>query len=288
MHVSDSAARVLSGLLEARTGQQLTAERMWRIGTALAGLLRDHGLASVDELALRLIEPGNGDLANAAVEALLNNETYFFRDRNMFDALAQTVLPEIAAQARRKRHLRIWSVGCSTGQEALSLAMLLAEQRAKWAGWSTEIVASDVSQQVIEFARKGVYPQFQVQRGLSVLQMISHFEERPDGWQAEKSLLRQIRYEVHNVLEPRADSRPFDLILCRNVLLYFGRENRARAFARLADVLHPGGWLMLGGGESAAGLSDRLVPDEAAAGLYRRSDEQCDAQAFASIGRIAG
>lgn len=134
MQVSDSAARVLSGLLEARTGQQLTADRMWRIGTALSGLLRDHGLASVDELALRLIEPDCGNLANAAVDALLNNETYFFRDRNMFDVLAQTVLPEIASQARRKRHLQIWSVGCSTGQEAISLAMLLSEQRGKMGG----------------------------------------------------------------------------------------------------------------------------------------------------------
>ncbi|MGD9472334.1 MAG: protein-glutamate O-methyltransferase CheR [Novosphingobium sp.] len=288
MQVSDSAARVLSGLLEARTGQQLTADRMWRIGTALSGLLRDHGLASVDELALRLIEPDCGDLANAAVDALLNNETYFFRDRNMFDVLAQTVLPEIASQARRKRHLRIWSVGCSTGQEAISLAMLLSEQRGKWAGWSIEIVASDVSRQVIETARKGIYPQFQVQRGLSVLQMINHFEERPEGWQAEKALLRQIRYEVHNVLDPREDARAFDLVLCRNVLLYFGQENRARAFDRLADAMNPGGWLMLGGGESAAGLSDRLVADDAAAGLYRKSDEAGSAGANVVPARRAG
>ncbi|HEX4847983.1 MAG TPA: protein-glutamate O-methyltransferase CheR [Novosphingobium sp.] len=274
MNSDDFTARLVGELLNARTGQQLTRDRHWRIDTVLSGLMRSHGIASAKQLAQRLLLPNSQDLAAAVVEALLNNETYFFRDRAMFDQLAVKILPDLAERRSASRRLSIWSAGCSTGQEALSLAMIFAEQRARWAGWRIEIVGTDISGKAIAAARKASYSAFQVQRGLGVKQMLDHFSETPEGWQANPALLQPVRFAVHNVLEPAPAPGTFDLILCRNVLLYFDSANRSRALDRLADALSPDGFLMLGGGESAAGLSQRLAPCSETSGFLRRADTQ--------------
>ena len=177
MNVSDSSCRILAGLLEARTGQQLTMSRRWRLETALSSLLRERGISNLDELITILVMGKEPALASLVVEALLNNETYFFRDRVPFDSLQAKMLAELAEARKDKRTLRIWSAGCSTGQEAYSLAMLFAEQPLKWQGWNIEIVGTDVSGQAIRRAREGSYSQFEVQRGLGVTQMIRWFEE---------------------------------------------------------------------------------------------------------------
>ena len=190
MEVSDSNCRVLAGLLEARTGQQLTMSRRWRIETALSSLLRTRGIASLDALVALLVGGREPALAGEVVEALLNNETYFFRDRNPFDLLARDVLPVLAERRRAIRRLRLWSAGCSTGQEAYSLAMLFADDPATWRGWTIDILATDVSSRVIDRARTGVYTQFEVQRGLGIQQMIRWFGECDGGWRAADALRR--------------------------------------------------------------------------------------------------
>lgn len=270
MSVSDSSSRILAQLLEARTGQQLTESRRWRIESALSGLVRERGWSSVEDLAVWLTQPQQGELAQECVEALLNNETSFFRDRAMFDLLSQQVLPGLARQRAATRRIRIWSVGCSTGQEAVSLAILFAEQKARWAGWTIDIVGTDVSHTVIEFARNGLYPAFQVQRGLGVLQMLNFFTESTEGWLVSDEIRQMIRFKVHNLLEPPVTGGAFDLVLCRNVLLYFGPYNRARAFTILADAMAPDGRLMLGGGETVVGQTERLIPDTVHQGLFSR------------------
>ena len=267
-----AANRILLDLLAARTGQCVPESRRWRLETALLGVLREHGLASVDALTARLAQPGEGALARQVVEALLNNETYFFRDRAMFDLLVQQVLPKLAEQRARQRRLSIWSVGCSTGQETLSLAMLFAGQPARWADWTIDILGTDVSQGAIEVARQGRYSQFQIQRGLGMTEMIAWFEEAGEGWQAKPRLRNMVRYEVGNLLDRPTSARRFDLVLCRNVLLYFDAPNRARAFARLADALTSDGLLMLGGGETVIGQTDRLAPAPGIQGLYRPAE----------------
>lgn len=272
MEVSDASTRILSGMLEARTGQQLAPSRRWRIGSALSGLFREHGVDTVDQLIALLTQAREASLARKVVEALLNNETYFFRDRAMFDLLDQRVLPELARRRAGVRKLSIWSVGCSTGQELLSLAMLLAEQEQRWSGWTFELVGTDVSESVIELARKGIYTQFQIQRGLGVAQMLKWFREVPEGWQADDRLKRMVRFEVHNLLEPPPAQRQFDLILCRNVLLYFEGPTRARAFDRLGSSLATDGWLMLGAGETVIGQTDRFVPAAGMTGLYTHAE----------------
>ena len=272
MQISDSSSRILAGLLEARTGQQLTMSRRWRIETALAVLLRDRGIASLDELITILVMGKEPGLSDQVVEALLNNETYFFRDRTPFDLLARHALPELQKRRRQKKRLRIWSAGCSTGQEAYSLAMLFAENEAAWGGWSIDILATDVSGSVIDRARGGTYTQFEVQRGLAIGQTVRWFEECADGWRAVEALRKSVRFQVHNLLEPPPHPGDFDIVLCRNVLLYLTAEKRRLAFDRLASATAADGWLMLGAGETVIGQTDRFGADVEARGLYRRTD----------------
>ncbi|MEO7411047.1 MAG: protein-glutamate O-methyltransferase CheR [Sphingomicrobium sp.] len=272
MQVSDSSSRILAGLLEARTGQQLTMSRRWRIETALSSLLKTRGIATLDELITILVMGREPALANLVVEALLNNETYFFRDRQPFDLLSTQFLPALTKLRGDKKHLKIWSAGCSTGQEPYSLAMLFAEDALKWQGWTIDILGTDVSSAMVDRARAGTYTQFEVQRGLGITQMIRWFSECDEGWRAAEALRRQVRFQVHNILETPPHPGQFDIILCRNVLLYLSPEKRTAAFERLASALAPDGALMLGAGETVIGQTTRFAADRETRGLYRLTD----------------
>lgn len=267
--MNPESSRILASLLEARTGQELPPSRQWRIGTALSSVLREAGLASLDELIATLTVSRETALSRKVIEALLNNETYFFRDKTMFDQLSLRILPELAERRRASRTLSIWSAGCSTGQEALSLAMMLTEQESRWSGWTIDIVGTDVSGAVIDVARKGCYSQFEIQRGLGVTQMIRWFDETDAGWQAQERIRRKVRFSVHNLFEPPPAPGRFDMVLCRNVMLYFDAANRARAFERLSSAMAPDGWLMLGTGETVVGQTDQFIPDRNVMGFYR-------------------
>ncbi len=272
MEPSPAALQIIAELLTLHTGQELTESRRWRVSSALGALFREHGISNVDQLVCLLDQPPGGqqasDLARQVVEALLNNETYFFRDKPTFDQLPLHILPELARRRAASRRLAIWSAGCSTGQEAYSLAMLFAEQAERWEGWTIDILGTDVSQRVIAAARAGCFSQFEVQRGLSVMQMLNHFEETPTGWQIRPGLRTLTRFETHNILDQPPGLSRFDLVLCRNVLLYFNQQTRAHTFARLAEALAPDGFLMLGAGETAAGQTDRFVPVAQRIGLF--------------------
>lgn len=269
MQISDSSSRILAGLLEARTGQQLTMSRRWRIETALSALLRERGIATLDELITILVMNKEPGLSNQVVEALLNNETYFFRDRTPFDTISKYALPALAVKRASKKRLRIWSTGCSTGQEVYSLAMLFADDAEKWKGWTIDILGTDVSSCVIDRARSGVYSQFEVQRGLAITQTIRWFEECGDGWRIAEPLRKQVRFQVHNLLEQPPQPGGFDIVLCRNVLLYLCSEKKALAFDRLSSAMADDGWLMLGAGETVIGQTKKLSADPKARGLYR-------------------
>ena len=269
MQISDSSTRILAGLLEARTGQQLTMSRRWRIETALSALLRERGIGTLDELITILVMGKEPSLSQLVVEALLNNETYFFRDRAPFDLLQRHALEELALRRSKSKRLRIWSAGCSTGQEAYSLAMLFAEEREKWRGWTVDILGTDVSTSCIDRARNGIYSQFEVQRGLGINQTIKWFEECADGWRAVEELRRPVRFQVHNLLEQAPHPGGFDIVLCRNVLLYLSPEKKAASFERLTGAMAEDGWLMLGAGETVIGQTRKLGADINARGLYR-------------------
>ena len=268
MSVNHAAQLVVADLLSQRTGQQLTEGRQWRIGSALAGLFRERGISNLDQLVCLLDDPRETQLATEVVEALINNETYFFRDHAYFQTLSQHVLPELMRKREATRRISIWSAGCSTGQEVLSLAMMFAEQPARWTGWDISILGTDVSGKAIKLARSGVYSQFEIQRGISVAQMLQFFTETRGGWQASDKIRAMAQFREANILDAPPQPRNFDLVMCRNVLLYFDPPTRRRAFDRLAEGCAADGWLMLGAGETVVGQTERFVPAPCGAALY--------------------
>ncbi len=262
-----AALRVLGGLLEARTGQQLVAGRQWRIDTALKPVAGALGLEGVDALVAKLLSGKEEALATRVVEALLNNETSFFRDPGVFDLLNSTAFDRLRSARRDTKRLRIWSAGCSTGQEPYSLTMLLLEAEARWAGWSLDISATDVSETVVARARRGRYSQFEIQRGLPVRTMLRWFEQDGDDWLVDNRLRRMVRFATHSLTTPPPGQ--YDVILCRNVLMYFAPPVRRAVFERLHEALAPDGVLMLGAGETVIGQTTRFVADPELRGLYR-------------------
>lgn len=267
MTIESRARHHLAGLLETRTGQQIAPGRIWRIEITLRPLMLEQGFASLDDLVAALMRDTDPTLADHVVEALLNHETSFFRDHALFKQLETGGIERL--RAIRNGRLRIWSAGCSTGQEAYSLAMLFADAVARWEGWNIEIHATDVSGAAISRAREGRYSRFEIQRGLPVNNMLRWFDQEGDNWQVKPDLPRRISFQRHNLLEAVASTPPFDIILCRNVMLYFSPERRQSAFERLAAAIAPDGCLMLGAGETILGLTDTFVPDSDNRGLYR-------------------
>ena len=266
--MSSASFQVIADLLAEHTGQQLTECRKWRVSTALSRVFRERGISNVDQLACMLAGPPDPDLARDVVEALLNNETYFFRDKPTFDQIPAVILPQLAKKRALKKRLQIWSAGCSTGQEVHSLAIQFAENQELWDGWAIDILGTDISSQAIATARSGHYSQFEVQRGLSVRQMLDHFDETSSGWQMRAGARSIVRFQKHNVLDSPPCKQPFDLVLCRNVLLYFSPSTRAKAFQQLHRAVAPDGYLMLGAGETVVGQTNRFAPYPGLASLY--------------------
>lgn len=266
---SATTRNVLTALLEARAGQRMGNDRAWRLDTALQPLLRARELQTLDQLAQLLLvgrEPGLGD---QIVDALLNNETSFFRDAGVIEMVVDAVV----AAAAGGRRLRLWSAGCSTGQEPLSLAMALAERCESDALQMPEILATDVSDAAIARARAGRFTQFEIQRGLPTRRMLRWFEAQRDGdWLADPALLRHISFRRLNLAAPWSIGR-FDIILCRNVLLYLGPAIKTAVFERFAGALRGGGLLVLGAGETVLGQTTLFEPSRILRGTYQHAVE---------------
>jgi chemotaxis protein methyltransferase CheR len=264
------AMRILAGLLEARTGQILSESRIWRIETALKPVLRANGMANLEELVSQLLASTESTLTDDVINALLNNETSFFRDLQTFDMLYRDMLPQLAA-SKQDKVLRIWCAGCSTGQEAYSLAMQLRKDAARWQGWRFQILATDISTAAIARAQSGIFSQIDVQRGLAINDLLRWFEPAGDDWKVSDDLRRMIEFKVDNLLEPKIPGGNYDLILCRNVMLYFALDKRQKVFSRLAEHSRPGSYLILGAGETVIGQTEAFTSSRNFRGSYERA-----------------
>src|SRR5262249_29329860 len=203
------------------------------------------------------------------VEAMTTNETFFFRDRIPFDHLRDTILPALLPARANRKSLRIWSAASSTGQEPYSIAMCLKEKAAQLAGWRIEIVATDLSQEVLEKSKAGIYSQFEVQRGLPIQLLVKYFTQTGELWQINADIRGMIQHRQLNLLQDFSGLGRFDVIFCRNVLIYFDQETKTGIFERLAKVLEPDGTLMLGAAESVVGITDAFRPCPEKRGLYQ-------------------
>ena len=267
----------LRKLLKERSGLDLSADKQYLIESRLLPLARKAGLSGIPELVQKL-QGGSSALITSVVEAMTTNETFFFRDKVPFDHFRDTIMPEILKARAGKRSVRIWCAAGSTGQEPYSLAMTLKEMGAALTGWRVEIIATDLSQEVLEKAKSGVYSQFEVQRGLPIQHLVKYFKPNGETWQINPELRAMVQHRQLNLLQDFSHLGTFDVIFCRNVLIYFDQETKINIFNRLARQIEPDGFLVLGAAETVVGLTDTFRPLADRRGLYRPNDSRAAAK----------
>jgi chemotaxis protein methyltransferase CheR len=265
--VTPSDYEFLRKFLKDRSGLDLSADKQYLVESRLIPLARKTGLPGLAELVQKL-KSGAEALAAEVVEAMTTNETFFFRDKVPFDHLKATVLPELLQARASRRSLRIWCAAASTGQEPYSIAMCLKELGATLAGWRVEIVATDLSLGVLEKSRAGLFSQFEVQRGLPIQLLVKHFTQIGELWQLNADIRAMVQFKQLNLLQDFSHLGTFDVIFCRNVLIYFDQDTKTSVFNRLAKRIEPDGFLMLGAAETVVGLTDAFKPYPERRGLY--------------------
>jgi chemotaxis protein methyltransferase CheR len=251
----------LQKLLKDRSGLMLSSDKKYLLESRLLPLARKVGVAGITHLVQKM-KAGSESLIHDVVEAMTTNETFFFRDKTPFDHFKETVIPELLAARASRRSLRIWCAAASTGQEPYSLAMILKEMGPALAGWRIEIVATDLSPEVLEKSRAGLYTQFEVQRGLPIQLLVKHFKQVGAMWQLNADTRALVQFKQFNLLQDYAHLGKFDVIFCRNVLIYFDQATKSDIFNRLAKATEPDGYLFLGAAETVVGLTDsyRVCP----------------------------
>ena len=259
----------LAAFLKERSGLIVTADKEYLIDSRLQPVARKFELKSIEEIISVLRGGRDARLAAAVTEAMTTNESFFFRDKVPFELFQDVMLPTLLDARRAKKHLRIWCAAASTGQEPYSLSIILKEMAAKLGGWRTDIIGTDISSAVIEKAKSGIYSQFEVQRGLPVQLMLKYFEQKGDVWQILPEIRSMVQYRLFNLLEDYASLGTFDIVFCRNVLIYFDQPTKKAILERIARTMAPDGYLVLGAAETVVGICDafQTVPEQR--GLYR-------------------
>ena len=258
----------LRRLLKERSGIDLSADKQYLVESRLVPLARKASLPGIPELVEKM-RGGASALTAEVVEAMTTNETFFFRDKIPFDHLKEAVLPALVQARAARRALRIWCAASSTGQEPYSIAMCLKEAGHLLAGWRTEIVATDLSLGVLEKSKAGVFSQFEVQRGLPIQLLVKYFTQDGEFWQLDAEIRGMVQHRQLNLLQDFSHLGMFDIIFCRNVLIYFDQPTKANIFERLARMLEPDGVMALGAAETVVGITNAFKPYPERRGLYR-------------------
>jgi chemotaxis protein methyltransferase CheR len=276
----------LCQFLRRSSGLIMEQSKRYLVESRVMPIVRRERLSGLDELMVVLQKGQNPKLAKDVIEAMTINETYFFRDKAPFDQFRNVMLPKLIATRQNEKRIRIWSAAASTGQEAYSLAMIIDECAAKIPGWKIEIVGTDLSDGVLDKARKGIYSQFEVQRGLPTPMLLRHFNQIGDAWQISEQMRSKVSFRQLNLLQDFSSLGRFDVIYCRNVLIYFDAPRKTDILTRMTRQLAPDGFLMLGASESLIGLKTDLVgmPDNRA--VYTRAGSAV-APAPASAPRVS-
>ena len=257
----------LRKLLKERSGLMLSSDKQYLVESRLTPLARKAGVASLSELVAKL-KGANERLIVDVVEAMTTNESFFFRDKIPFDHFRDAIIPSLLATRAKERRVRIWCAAASTGQEPYSLAMCLKEMKDKVTGWRTDILGTDLSMEVLEKAKAGLYSQFEVQRGLPIQMLVKYFTQNGDTWHIAPEIRAMVQYRPLNLLADFGHLGAFDVVFCRNVLIYFDQETKVGVLNRIAKLLEPDGFLVLGAAETVVGLTDAFKPIPDKRGLY--------------------
>ncbi|MBN8531131.1 MAG: protein-glutamate O-methyltransferase CheR [Alphaproteobacteria bacterium] len=260
---------LIADILKKRSGLTLTREKVYLLETRLLPVARQFGFDTLELLIQAIRKQPNEAMLVEITEAMTTNESSFFRDIKPFEQFRRTVLPRLIEDAKDKRSVRIWSSACSTGQEPYSLAMSLMEEAGKMIGWDYEIIATDISRKVLEKAEKGEYTQFEVQRGLPIQMLVKYFTQSGESWRLNSSVRARVRFQYLNLLEDFNNLGRFDIIFCRNVLIYFDAPTKTKVLERLTRSLQPKGFLFLGSAETILGLTDKLKPVDGERGIFQ-------------------
>lgn len=261
----------LKEFLKKRSGIVISTDKLYLVESRLTPVARDLGLGSIDDLIGQIKKGADESLRTRVIDAMTTNESFFFRDNTPFDTLRENVLPQIVAARKAKgvNKIRIWSAACSSGQEPYTIAMLLEENKAKFGDMKFEIIATDLSTEIVQKAKEGKYSQFEVQRGLPITLLIKYFAHVGEQWQINEAMRNAVRFQTFNLLDSYGGLGKFDVIYCRNVLIYFDQETKASILNRMADIVAPDGALYLGGAESVIGISSSFRPVPGLRGVYQ-------------------
>jgi chemotaxis protein methyltransferase CheR len=252
-----------------QTGLVLGPDKMYLIESRLAPLARKWNVATIDLLVGQLRSARDPALQRDVVDAMMTNESFFFRDGKPFDQFRQLILPALLQSRAAKKSFRIWCAAASTGQEPYTLAMILKEEAAKLAGWRVDIVGTDISHEALERAKAGIYTQFEVQRGLPITLLVKYFKQQGDKWGIAPEIRSAVQYRSFNLLSEFASLGSFDVIFCRNVLIYFDQKTKGQILDRMAKLMPADGVLYLGGAETVLGVTERFQPMPGQRGIYQ-------------------
>ncbi len=262
---------LLSKILKERSGLVLSEDKVYLLESRLTPIARKKGMETLDDLINEIRLRRKEDLLREVTDAMTTNESFFFRDNTPFDLFKEDVLPALMKNRANKR-LRIWCAAASTGQEPYSLGIILKEMEAQLSGWNIEIIGTDLSQDVLNKAKAGIYSQFEVQRGLPIKLLMKYFTQAGEMWQISENIRNMVTYKPYNLLDSFGALGKFDVIFCRNVLIYFHQETKADVLNRLRAQMPEDGTLFLGAAETVLGLTDKFKPVSGKRGLYKTSD----------------
>jgi len=257
----------MAKLLKERSGLILGADKTYLLESRLMPLARRRGFKGLDEL-IGALRQGNEKLAFEVTDAMTTNESFFFRDGKPFEQFQKVVLPHLLKTRAAQKKFRIWCAASSSGQEPYSLAMILKENAAQLAGWTCEIVGTDISTEMLEKAKAGVYSQFEVQRGLPITHLVKYFKKTDENWTVDPAIRAAVTYKNWNLLEDLKPLGQFDVVFCRNVLIYFDTLTKTDVLERICRQMTEDGVLYLGGAETVLGISDRFKPIVGERGIY--------------------
>ena len=258
----------LRKLLRERSGLVLSADKQYLVESRLLPVARRAGAAGLPDLVQKLKESRTEQLVTEVIEAMTTNESFFFRDRIPFEHFRDTMVPALLEARAAQRRIRVWCAASSTGQEPYSLAMCLKEMGGLVAGWRIEIIATDLSNEVLEKAKAGIYSQFEVQRGLPIQLLVKYFSQVGEAWQIAPEVRAMVQYRPLNLLADFAHLGMFDVVFCRNVLIYFDQETKSSVLERIARATDRDGYLVLGAAETVIGLTESFKPVHDRRGLY--------------------